>query len=407
MEVLGIDIGFGFTKATDGKETLIFKSLFGDATDLQFWVDFGEASLSNYFNVTIDGKSYFIGDLAEQQSNVISFTLDQEKLISEFVKVLSLTVAGVFLQEDSAINVPINIVSGLPIGYFKHNHQRFNEILTGHHKISYIQPDGSKVIKEIYINKVRMLPQPLGTILNLLMDDRGKIVNKELAKQKVGIVDIGFRTTDFTIMDRLRYIDRSSRTMDTGISKAFGVISNKLREKCGVSVELYRLYKAAEQGTIKMKGHGINFAKIRDQVYAQLAGTIVNDIDRIWAGDWDIDTIILTGGGCMELAKYIQPLISGNVIPTDMNVDARLNNVQGYLKYGKYIWGDSFQELPQPQPPQELEHVEEPEELEPVEEPMVESLEDPMEESISEALEEIDEPIEDIDDFVEDEFPEE
>jgi plasmid segregation protein ParM len=407
MEVLGIDIGFGFTKATDGNETLIFKSLFGDATDLQFWVDFGEASLSNYFNVTIDGKSYFIGDLAEQQSNVISFTLDQEKLISEFVKVLSLTVAGVFLKDDSAINVPINIVSGLPIGYFKHNHQRFNEILTGHHKISYIQPDGSKVIKEIYINKVRMLPQPLGTILNLLMDDRGKIVNKELAKQKVGIVDIGFRTTDFTIMDRLRYIDRSSRTMDTGISKAFGVISNKLREKCGVSVELYRLYKAAEQGTIKMKGHGINFAKIRDQVYAQLAGTIVNEIDRIWAGDWDIDTIILTGGGCMELAKYIQPLISGNVIPTDMNVDARLNNVQGYLKYGKYIWGESFQEPPQPQPPQELEHVEEPEELEPVEEPMVESLEDPMEESISEALEEIDEPIEDIDDFVEDEFPEE
>ncbi len=37
---------------------------------------------------------------------------------------------------------------------------------------------------------------------------------------------------------------------DTGISKAFGVISNKLREKCGVSVELYRLYKAAELGYV-------------------------------------------------------------------------------------------------------------------------------------------------------------
>jgi plasmid segregation protein ParM len=386
MDVLGIDIGFGFTKATDGKKNLIFKSLFGDATDLQFWVDFGEGSFSNYFNVTIDGKSYFIGDLAEQQSSVISFTLDQEKLISEFVKVLTLTVVGIFLKEESTINVPINIVSGLPIGYFKHNHKRFNEILTGHHKVTYIQPDGSKIVKEIYINKVRMLPQPLGTILNLLMDDRGNIVNKELAKQKVGVVDIGFRTTDFTIMDRLRYIDRSSRTMDTGISKAFAVIANKLREKCGVSVELYRLYKAAELGTIKMKGHGLNFSKIKDQVYAQLAGTIANDIDRVWAGDWDIDTIILTGGGCIELAKYLQPLISGNVIPTDINVDARLNNVQGYLKYGRYIWRESAQELSQPEPPQEVE---------------------PVEESISEALEEIVEPIEDIDDFVEDYLPEE
>ena len=92
----------------------------------------------------------------------------------------------------------------------------------------------------------------------------------------------------------------------------------------------------------------------------------------------------------MELAKYLQPLISGNVIPIDINVDARLNNVHGYLKYGRYIWGESFQEPPQPQPPQEMEPVEE-----------------PLEESISEALEEIDEPIDDIDDFVEEEFPEE
>jgi plasmid segregation protein ParM len=177
--------------------------------------------------------------------------------------------------------------------------------------------------------------------LNLLMDDHGKIVNADLARQKIGVVDIGFRTTDFTIMDKLRYIDRGSRTMDTGISKAFSIISNKLREKCGVNVQLYRLYNAAETGTIKMKGHGLNFTKIRDQVYSQLAANIANDIDRLWAEDWDIDTIVLTGGGSMELARYLQPLIAGNVRPVMNNVDARLNNVMGYLKYGKHIWGDN------------------------------------------------------------------
>jgi plasmid segregation protein ParM len=383
MEVLGIDIGFGFTKATNGKDTLIFKSLFGDATDLQFWMDFGEGSLTDFFHVTIDGKSYFIGDLAEQQSTVLNFTLDQEKLISEFVKILSLTVAGVFLKKDSAINVPINIVSGLPISYFKHNQQRFNEILTGHHKVTYHQHDGSKVVKEIYINKIRMLPQPLGSVLNLLMDDKGKIVNVDMARQKVGVVDIGFRTTDFSIMDRLRYVDRGSRTMDTGISKAFSVIANRLREKCGVGVELYRLYRAAEVGTIKMKGHGLNFSKIRDQVYSQLAGTIANDIDRLWAEDWDMDTIVLTGGGCMELANYLQPLIAGNVRPILNNVDARLNNVQGYLKYGRYIWGES---VPEPPPP--------PPELEPLEE-----------ERAGDTL--VDDTLEEIEELVEDSLPEE
>jgi plasmid segregation protein ParM len=370
MQVLGIDIGFGFTKATNGKDTLIFKSIFGEDADIQFWADFGKDTPTDHIHVTIDGKSYFIGDLAEQQSSVLHFTLDQEKLIADFVKILSLTVAGMFLNDQGGmINVPINLVSGLPIGFFKQNHERFPELLTGHHRITYHSNDGQETTKEIYINKVRMLPQPLGSVLNLLMDDNGKITNRTLANQKVGVVDIGFRTTDFTILDRLRYIDRGSRTMETGISKAFSVIANKLREKCGVNVELYRLYNAAEAGSIKMRGHGFNFVKIRDQVYSQLATSIANDIDRLWADDWDIDAIILTGGGCRDLIQYLQPNITGNIIPVDFNVDPRLNNVLGYIKYGQYVWGEAGDEAtfaesnsdsnPKKNPPDEIESISE------------------------------------------------
>ncbi|CAB1057793.1 hypothetical protein D1BOALGB6SA_2548 [Olavius sp. associated proteobacterium Delta 1] len=367
MHVLGIDIGFGFTKATNGNKTLIFKSLFGDAADIQFWADFGDDTPTDHIHVTIDGKSYFIGDLAEQQSSVLHFTLDQEKLITEFVKILSLTVAGMFQQKDASINVPINVVSGLPIGYFKQNHERFSELLSGHHTVTYHAHDGQETNKVIYINKVRMLPQPMGSILNLLMDDKGKIIDMDLAKEKIGVVDIGFRTTDFIILDRLRYIDRGSRTIDSGISKGFSVIANKLREKAGVSVELYRLYRAAETGLIKMRGHGFAFAKIRDQVYSQLAGSIANEIDRLWADDWDIDTIILSGGGCRELAQYLQPLIVGNVIPVDLSQDPRLNNVMGYMKYGRHVWGETDDESipegeesePQPQSnnPENIESI--------------------------------------------------
>ncbi|MGD8268420.1 MAG: hypothetical protein PVF55_09635, partial [Desulfobacterales bacterium] len=81
MQIIGIDVGFGFTKATDGQESVVFKSIYGDATEIQFWVDFQERSLTEYFHVTLDGKSYFIGDLAEQQSDAVAFTLDQERMI--------------------------------------------------------------------------------------------------------------------------------------------------------------------------------------------------------------------------------------------------------------------------------------------------------------------------------------
>lgn len=46
--------------------------------------------------------------------------------------------------------------------------------------------------------------------------------------------------------------------------------------------------------------------------------------------------IILAGGGSKELVRYLQPLIPGNLIPSENDGDVQLNNVQGYLKYGKY-----------------------------------------------------------------------
>ena len=334
MEILGIDVGFGFTKATNGDEFIIFKSLFGEATEIQFRMSIGSVSFEENLHITIDDQSYFIGEFAEQQSNVRQFTLHQERLLTEFAKIFAITAAGSITEKY----VPMNVVTGLPIGYYKQYHQQFVKILSGHHQIIFHQPDGSKVSRKININKVRMMPQPLGSIFNLLMDDNGKIVNTELGKQKVGVVDIGFRTTDFSIFDRLRYVERGSTTTDTGISRSFGFISKKLREESGVSIEIYRLYKAVETGSIKIRGKEYDISNIRDQVFSHTARIIANDIERLWAEDWDIDTVVLTGGGSMALAKYLQPLIVGDVLPLKNDIDTRLNNVQGYFKYGKYEW---------------------------------------------------------------------
>ncbi len=335
MDTFGIDVGFGFTKATDGKEFVIFKSLLGEATDIQFQMNMGLRSFVDNLHVTIDGQSYFVGDFADQQSNVRQFTLEQEKLVSEFVKILALTSLGNLTDKY----VPVNIVSGLPVSYFKDYHKRFIKTIKGHHDIVFHNPDGNTTTRRLNINKVRMMPQPLGSVFNLLLDENGAIVNKELAKQKIGVVDIGFQTTDFSVFDRLRYVERGSSTTDTGISKMFGVIAKKLRADCGVNVELYRMYKAVETGFIKIRGKEYNIADLRDRVFAHAAGIIANEINRLWADDWDMDAVILTGGGSVELARFLQPLIDGNVLPVPSNIDARLNNVQGYVKYGKFEFG--------------------------------------------------------------------
>ena len=300
MEVAGIDIGFGFTKATDGKEFVLFKSLLGEATDIQFSLPIVKSEAGPCMHVLLDGQSYFVGDFAEQHSNTRQFTLDQEKLLTDFCKVLALTAMG-YLFDTYA---PVNIVTGLPVGYYREYHPRFAKMLKGNHEISYQMNDGSSETRRIHINNLRVIPQPLGSIFNVLMNESGKITNRELAKQKIGVIDIGFRTTDFCIFDGLQYVERGSSTTDNGIAKSFSVISKKLREESKVNIELYRLYNAIGTGFIKIRGKEYNISKLKDAVFSHTAGIIASDVSRLWADDWDIDVIIISGGGAMELLNF-------------------------------------------------------------------------------------------------------
>ncbi|HKK90475.1 MAG TPA: ParM/StbA family protein [Desulfobacteraceae bacterium] len=347
MEIIGIDVGFGFTKAYNGSNSVIFKSITGDAPEIQFNPGIGQDNSVSNLHVTIDDKSYFLGNFAEAQSRTWDFTLEQDKLVSDFVKILAITAAGV-CSEGSR---PIKVVSGLPVGFYKRDKKRFKQAITGEHEVTFHNQNGKDVTKKININAVQMIPQPIGSIFNHIMDDNGRISNRELSMQKIGVIDIGFRTTDFSVFDHLKYIERSSTTMDTGISKCFSVIANKLREESKVNVELFRMYHFIEQGMVKIRGKEYNIANLKKRVFTHAASAIASDVNRLWQDDWDIDSIFLSGGGSMELAQYLQAEIQGNVIPVSTSSDARLNNVYGYLKFGRYKWGHS--EPPKPSSPPE------------------------------------------------------
>ncbi|MBE0504910.1 MAG: ParM/StbA family protein [Desulfuromonadales bacterium] len=346
MDILAIDIGFGFTKATDGNRSIVFKSVLGEATDMQFQGSLLDAPADEHMQLDVDGRSLFIGDLAERQSNVRFFTLDQEQFVTRFVKYLALAAAARLVNGF----IPVNLVTGLPIGYYKQYKDELATLLTGEHKVFLTDGNGKREEKSIKINKVKVIPQPFGSLFNLMLNDLGEVGDKRLVKEKIGIVDVGFRTSDYTVSDKMRYSERGSRTTDSGIARAFNIIATKLREKSGVNVELYRLHEAVDRGSIRIRGKEYELKSLTEQVFGQLASSVANEIDRLWADDWDMDTIVLTGGGGVVLAKYLQPLINGQVVVVDSASDARLCNVRGYWKFGKHLWAKGVIPAP-PTPP--------------------------------------------------------
>lgn len=335
MDIIAIDTGFGFTKATNGNKTIVFKSILGESTDIQFKGGIlGEGSPDENIQIEIDGQSYFIGEMAERQSNVRSFTLDQAQFFTAHLKPLALAAAS----RLAGSFMPTGLVTGLPIGYFREYRESITKALQGDHKVVLTSLSGKREEKNIKINEVKVIPQPFGSLFNLMMNDLGELGEKRYVHEKIGIIDIGFKTADFTVSDKMRYSERGSRTTDTGISKAFGMIAGKLREKSNVNIELYRLYDAVERGSIKIKGKEYDLKGPTELVFSQLATAIASEVDRLWSDDWDIDTIVLTGGGGAALARHLQPLINGQVIVVDPAKDPRLCNVKGYWKYGKHLW---------------------------------------------------------------------
>ena len=151
VDVIGIDIGFGFTKAVKEHHTIIFKSILGEAAEIQYTEALlDEAQNDEFLHMEFDGSSHFVGELAERQSNVRFFTLDQGQFVSRFARPLALTA----IARLATAHIPINLVTGLPIGHYRQHKEEFAKMLTGKHTVTMISRDGSREEKVININKV-------------------------------------------------------------------------------------------------------------------------------------------------------------------------------------------------------------------------------------------------------------
>ena len=354
MQVIGVDLGFGFTKATDGNRSVIFKSVIGEATSQQFSgsllrlgetaepASTTESGVGEHIHLELEAGEYFFGELAERQSNVRSFTLDQGRFIQD----AALPFALAAIHALGVTRGPVKLVVGLPISDFAERHEELGRILVGTHPVTSVDPDNARHKGEIEVQDVKVIPEPFGAVYNMILSDRGEISDEPLAEEKVGVVDIGFHTVDFTVSDRTSFLERASRSTEAGIARAFSVISAKLREKSDVNLAIYRLYDAVRSGRIRIRGNAYDLGKLTEHVFNQLASEIATQANELWADEWDMDRIVISGGGGSVLSPYLTPLLQGKVETFSPEGDPRLGNAEGFAKYGFHLWG-----APGPTPP--------------------------------------------------------
>ena len=332
---IGIDIGYGYVKVSDGQQEVIYPSTVGVGTELKF-----NSLLMNLKKpvdnlvITVDNKKYFAGDLAIRQSQIVSRSMGRNRVEDSSAKVLLLAGLSLFMEGNEQ---QFNVVTGLPVDYYRLYKDDWAELMQGTHAVRFGTSDAEKPML-ITIDKIQMIPQPFGTLYDRRLDGEGRLVQNELAGLKVGIVDVGYKTSDFALADDLEFVGKKSVSTETAMSTAYSMIAQKIQEKYKTGKENYELDQVIESGVIRVAGVPHDISEYKKEAFSTLADLLATEVNSVW-DKREIDIIMLTGGGGKAIAEYFLPKY-----PQACLVNSpQYANVRGYLKLANALFKMNFE----------------------------------------------------------------
>jgi plasmid segregation protein ParM len=321
-------MGYGFIKVDNGRGGYTFPSVVGESTaEPPMALGFRKVPITDDLRISVKGKSYFLGDLAVRHSVVAHRGLSPTRAEGDDLKILFLGSLSLFCQET--LN-DFYVVTGLPPGRM-HMAADLIKRLRGEHEI--VRQTGGKIATfTIRVDNIEVVPQPVGTYWSTVLDNRGHLKpDHPMLNGRVGIVDIGFRTSDYATIIDGDYSPAFSRTVPIGLSNAYDNIAAALATEYGLERETYTLDEAVISGRINVSGRQIDITGLRDSVFKDLATKLLVEARSFWQVE-EYDHILLTGGGGQAMASYLQPHIPLAVLVEDP-VTA---NARGYLAWGTH-----------------------------------------------------------------------
>lgn len=337
--VVAVDIGFGYTKATDGKRSQIFKSVIGEANTSPFNDTLAPLPTDYPRGISFKDGDFYVGEMAEEHSVDQVFSLDAAQHLSRQVRPLALCALLPFCPSGE----PVRLVTGLPVSLYRKYEGEITRALQGQHEVDVIVNEDIRRKHVLNIERVRVIPQPFGSLYASVLDTHGAPHGSDTLAKKYGVIDVGFKTADYAVSQNSRYIERGSSSSDNGISFAYKAIADTIAKEFGVDVELWRLNDWVKAGSIKLRNKHYDLRPITESAFKLLAERIASDVEVLWSRDWDMEAVLVTGGGGADLYPHLKPLIQNDTQLLSETDDLRLCNVTGYWRYGCHIWAQGAQ----------------------------------------------------------------
>ena len=280
MQIVGIDVGYSFTKTST---EMIFPSKATTA----------EPMLGYNRTLKYQDVLYYVG--------TGTGTVSMQKANEDVTAVLTL-----YALCGSIVGTSVRVVVGLPIGHYKAQRDALRAAVMG--LSGTVEYDGQP--KEIKIEDCAVYPQGLLPV-------EGDYVS----------VDIGGCTVDIVYLEQgeVRY----AKTLYTGMQVLHGSIMNAINEKYESKLEDDYAHRVLTEGLfVKGKRQDISFLK---PIFEAHVETIIQEIRKSTPAK--MATIYITGGG----APILYEAIKANV-DVELWENGQFSNAEMFEMVGEDLW---------------------------------------------------------------------
>ena len=200
------------------------------------------------------------------------------------------------VSHPALLERPLHLATGLPIRAFYSNGKP-NKDYIGQKKEALLKPirslDGSPMP---LIARHEVFSEGLAAWIDWAVDENLHL-REDALEMRVGIIDVGGRTTDVAVVLPGRQIDHArSGSSEVGAHNVMETMKNELLKKFGTQVTQQQAEKAMS-GKVKMWGKMEDVQDLAERAIEETSEMILRDINRRLGGGSDLDIVLLVGGG--------------------------------------------------------------------------------------------------------------
>ena len=278
-QIIGLDIGRGYVKGyslyNDKEYSCLFKSVYGDGRNISL-----EDYKKNPIYIELDGNEYFVGDISEKESMKCIRNAGDSK-VSPVVRILISAALSEIAVSDS-----VSLILGVPYKIFKKS--TLKEVEKEYRDSTIVVKNKiNNSVKTIKIENVNIFREADSALIYAM----GNRINEN---NPVGMVNIGFRTTELSYFDKgFKFNDKLSTTIESGNQNALKIVQKRLVD-IGITKSLPEIDTADD------------YPELKELAYKLTSDDTNEIIEETWNNLGEME-IFVSGGTALNLklnAKY-------------------------------------------------------------------------------------------------------